>query len=448
MSKENKVTENTEKVKTKYDLKMERRRLEQEKEAKARKRMKIGGIAILVVVIALIAGSIVSSLVRRQTTLQGTYIKIGDYEITKLEYDYYYNSVTNNYVTTYASLLGYMGLDTTIDYAEQAYSETMSWKDFFDQMTVAQIQEVKALKTDAEATGFTYEEAEEYENFKTNLATAAESAGISKSAYYKEMYGDYATEKRVEHLVKETLLAGAYYTKLTEDNAPAQEEIDTYYAEHKNNYDTVDYRSFTFENADVTEESEEDVRKSTVAKLQKSANEFADRLEAGEDFNALSAEYTEDEEEKASYESAEEDHSLSEGVSYSSANYVYSDWLFAEEREAGEIEVIPDEANARCYVLVFEGRNKDEESVNESISSSLASQAVGEYVDALVENYPVTDVKGDLKYLVIQAAAEASEEASENDTSNEEEAEDGTAETDVSEDEASNEDMSSEAVTE
>lgn len=410
MSKENKVTENNEKVKTKYDLKMERRRLEQEKEEKARKRMKIGGIAVMVLLIALIIGSVASSLIRMQTTLKGTYIKIGDYEVTKLEYDYFYNSVTNNYVSTYGSLLGYMGLDTTVDYAEQAYSDTMSWKDFFDQMTVAQIQEMKALTTDAQATGFAYDDAEEYETFKNNLTSAAESAGLSESAYYKEMYGDFATEKRVEHLVKETLLAGAYYTKLTEDNAPSQEEIDAYYEEHKNNYDTVDYRSFTFENADVTEASEEEERKSTVAKLQKSANEFVDRLEAGEDFNALCAEYTENEEEKTNYEDAEQDHSLSQGVSYSSAHYTYSDWLFAEERQAGEIEIVPDEANARCYVLVFEGRSKDEESVNESISSTLATQTVSEYVETLVENYPVTDVKGDLEYLVIQAAAESSAE--------------------------------------
>lgn len=410
MSKENKVTENNEKVKTKYDLKMEKRRLEREKEEKARKRMKIGGIAVMVLLIALIIGSVASSLIRMQTTLKGTYIKIGDYEVTKLEYDYFYNSVTNNYVSTYGSLLGYMGLDTTVDYAEQAYSDTMSWKDFFDQMTVAQIQEMKALTTDAQATGFAYDDAEEYETFKNNLTSAAESAGLSESAYYKEMYGDFATEKRVEHLVKETLLAGAYYTKLTEDNAPSQEEIDAYYEEHKNNYDTVDYRSFTFENADVTEASEEEERKSTVAKLQKSANEFVDRLEAGEDFNALCAEYTENEEEKTNYEDAEQDHSLSQGVSYSSAHYTYSDWLFAEERQAGEIEIVPDEANARCYVLVFEGRSKDEESVNESISSTLATQTVSEYVETLVENYPVTDVKGDLEYLVIQAAAESSAE--------------------------------------
>ena len=47
----------TEKVMTKYDRKMEKRRQEQEKEAKAKKRMKICGTVILVCVVALIIGS-------------------------------------------------------------------------------------------------------------------------------------------------------------------------------------------------------------------------------------------------------------------------------------------------------------------------------------------------------------------------------------------------------
>ena len=68
---------------------------------------------------------------------------------------------------------------------------------------------------------------------------------------------------------------------------------------------------------------------------------------------------------------------------------------------------MPDQANGRCYVLRFEGRNKDEETVNGNISDTLANEAAGDYVETLTENYEVTDVAGDLKYLVIQAQQEA-----------------------------------------
>lgn len=412
MSKKKKETENTEKVMTKYDRKMERRRKEQEKEARAKKRMKIAGIVVVVCLAAVIIGSLGTSLFKRYSTFHGTYVKIGDHELTKLEYDYYYNSVVNNYLSTYSYLLSYMGLDTTKDFDEQEYSDTMSWKDYFDQMTVSQIQEIKALTDDAAAAGFSYDDTEDYESFLANLESNVESAGISKSQYYKEVYGEYANESRVKGFVKETLLASAYYDKLTEDNAPSQEEIDAYYAENKNDYDTVSYRSFTFSSEEVTESSEEAERKDAVVKFQKQANEFKDRLEAGEDFNALCAEYTEDEEEKANYEDAEQDYSLSENEEYSSVDYVIADWLFDETRTSGEMEVIPDEANGRCYVVKFEGRNKDEETVNQSISDSLASEAAGEYVSGLVEGYEVTDVAGKLKYITIQEeASKAAEES-------------------------------------
>jgi len=428
VSKTKKEPENTGKVMTKYDLKMERRRKEREKEERARKRMKIGSIVVLLGIAVLIVGSVGTGIYRKQKVFHGTYVKVGGYGLTQLEYDYYFNSASNNYISNYSYLLSYMGLDPSLDYNDQIYSGEMTWKDFFDQLAVSQIQEVKALKDDAAKNGFTFDEAAEYQTFKEDFAQAAESAGVSKAQYYKNLYGDYATEKNVAPFVKDTLLASAYYEKITEDNAPSQEEIDAYYEENKIDYDTVDYRSFTFESADITEESEEADRTAAVEEFKKSAEEFKERLEAGEDFNTLCIEYAADDETKADYQDEETDYSLEEGVNYSSAYYVYSEWLFDEARTEGEITVVPDEANGRCYVLRFEGRNKDTETVNESISNTLSNQAAGEYVAALTENYEVTDVAGDLKYLVIQAeeeAAQSEEAATEGDTA----AEDAQADT-------------------
>lgn len=436
VSKTKKEPENTGKVVTKYDLKMERRRKEREKEERARKRMKIGSIAVLACIAVLIIGSIGTGIYRKQKMFHGTYVKIGDYDLTQLEYDYYYNSAANNYISNYSYLLSYMGLDTTKDYDEQIYSGEMTWKDFFDQLAVSQIQEVKALKDDAAKTGFTFDEAAEYQTFQENLGQAADGAGVSKAQYYKNLYGAYATEKNVEAFIKETLLASAYYEKITEDNKPSQEEIDAYYAENKNDYDTVDYRSFTFSSADITEASEEADRTAAVGEFEKSAAEFEERLNAGEDFNALCIEYAADAETKAEYEDEENDYSLSSGTDYSSANYVYSDWLFDEARTAGETTVISDEENGKCYVLRFEGRNKDEETVNESISDTLSSQAAGEYVSGLAEGYEVTDVAGKLDYLAIQAKEEA-EQSQETDTAETESADETVG--DTQEDTAGNE---------
>lgn len=409
MSKTNKEPDNTGKVKTKYDLKMEKRRKEREKEERIKKWMRIGSIAVLVCLIVLVAASAGTGIYKKQKYFNGTYVKIGNYDLTQLEYDYYFNSTANNYISTYSYLLSYMGLDASKDYADQVYSGEMTWKDFFDQMTVARIKEVKALKDDAAKTGFTFDEAAEYQTFQENLSQAAAAAGESEGQYYKNFYGEYATAENMEGFVKDNLLASAYYQKLMEDRTPSQEEIDAYYEENKMNYDTVDYRSFTFQRADITENSEEADRTAAVEEFQKSAEEFQSRLEAGEDFNALCIEYAADEETKAKYEDTANDASLTQDVNYERAYYVYSAWLFDEARTEKEITVVPDVANGRCYVLQFEERKKDTETVNNSISDTLSNKAAGEYVASLTEGYEVTDVAGELKYLVLQAQAAAAQ---------------------------------------
>ena len=58
MSNNKQTEEKSEKVMTKYDRKMEKRRIEEEKERKAQKRLKIGSI----VIIAAIAAAIVISI--------------------------------------------------------------------------------------------------------------------------------------------------------------------------------------------------------------------------------------------------------------------------------------------------------------------------------------------------------------------------------------------------
>lgn len=69
----------------------------------------------------------------KYAAVHNTYVKIGDHEITKVEYDYYYNNAVNSYLSMYGSYLPYMGLDTSKDFAQQQYTDNMTWKDYFDQ---------------------------------------------------------------------------------------------------------------------------------------------------------------------------------------------------------------------------------------------------------------------------------------------------------------------------
>lgn len=432
MSKEKEVKKESEKVMTKYEKKQAARMAQQKKDEKSAKLTKLVFTLVCVCIVAAIVFSIGSSVIRRQNAINGTYVKIGEHEVSKVEYDFCYNTVINNYLNMYSSILPYMGLDTSKDFADQQYDESKSWKDAFDEMTVEQLKQVKALVDDSKAQGFTYDVAEDYKKFQDSLESAATEAGVSVKEYYKNNYGEYATEARLEPFEKESLLAAAYFQELLEKNKPSDEEITAYYEENKDDYDLIDYRSFTF-SATIGEDAGEEEKTAAMEVVKASAEEMQAKREAGEDFEALCVQYATGDN-KAAYEDAETEQSLTEGAQKSSVSYVYADWLFSEERKEGDITVISDEASNQYHVVEFVSRSFDESS-NTSISDTLSQSKTGEYVDQLSKAYDITDVAGKLKYLTIleetvsdngvEEGADETEELEESDSGEEVEGADG-----------------------
>lgn len=416
---------------TRYDEKMERRKAQAKKEARDDKILGLTGIVVALLIAGVIIAAIASSFINKNKATKDTYVKVGQHEITKLEYNYYYNITVNNYLNMYSSILPYMGLDTTRNYADQAYSETMSWKDAFDQMTVSQIQQTKSAVDDAKANGFTPDLNQQYEEFRTSMAEAIKTTGMSEAQYYKASFGSFATKVNMEPYIKDQLMVEAYYDELMEKNKPSEEEITAQYESNKKDYDKLTYRSFAF-TADLAEDAAADQIEAAMKELKVQADKMTLRRTAGEDFKALSLEYAKDED-KATYENAETDASLTEKAGYLSVSTIYHDWLFDESRVAGEITVVEDESSRGYYVVEFVERAYDE-TTSSTISDTIANQKASEYMTALAESYEVVDVAGDLLYLTVdQNAVEALPE--EGDAS--EGAETEAAETTVAESSAS-----------
>lgn len=383
------------KVQTKYDRKMEARKQQKIKEQRQEKITKVTAWGIGIALVAAIVISIAVSVINKNNALNGTYIKVGEHELTQVEYDYYYQTTVSSYLNNYSYLLPYMGLDTSVDFDKQTYymDSSMTWKDMFDQMTVEQIKQYKALADDAEKAGFTYDTEEEYAEFVSGVESSASEAGVSVSNYYKEAFGSYATEANIEGFVKESLFANAYYNSLLEANAPADEEIKAYYEENRQSYDKVDYRSFTF-TADLAEDATEEEISAAMDELEEKANAMMQARKEGGDFEALCLENA-SEDAKANYEDAETEYSLSEGAYYSSINSMMADWLFEDGRAEGDIAVLKNDSANVCYVVEFVSRYYDEAD-DENIASTIASQRTSEYLTSLTENYEVVDVKGEL----------------------------------------------------
>ena len=369
MSKNEKVTENKEqkeqteqKVMTKYDRKVQKRKEEKEKEKKEERISTAVGIVFLVALVCLVA----SFPIRTYLATHETYVVINGEEVNKVEFDYVYNTSKNNYITQYGSYLSYFGLDTSKDLSTQMYSDTLTWQDYFEQNAVESLKQNKALMAEAKAAGFTYDTTDEYNTFKETIKTSAAAAGVSDKEYVRSIYGSYATMGRIEEYVKNDMVMNAYYQKLQEDNAPSDDEIQSYYEENKATYDSVDYRLTTIE-ADLPTEPteladpvEETASTDTAADGTAAADTTQDTAYQPSDAEIAKAM----EDAKVLADDAEQtvakDGEAHENEQKSSVNYLISDWLFDDARKAGDTTVITND-NSHCYYAVaFEKRYLDE----------------------------------------------------------------------------------------
>jgi hypothetical protein len=351
----NKKTENAgqkeqknEKVMTKYDLKMERRKKEKEKQKKEEKLSMAVGIAVVVILVAFVA----SFPIRNFIATHETYIKINGENITRVEYDYNYNLSKTSYINQYGTYMTYFGVDFDSDLSTQMYSDELTWKDYFDQYAVDNMKQNKALLAEAEAEGFTYDTTEEYAEYESNLKALASSAGTTVNKYVKEQYGSYATLSRISEYIKESMVINAFYAQKTEEMAPTDDEIESYYQENKDTYDSVDYRISTFgaelpteptELADeepvYTDDGTYTPSEAEVNKAMTDARELAYEAEMT---------ITSDGEEILGTKRS--------GVTSTDAR----DWLFDSSRKAGDTTVIEDEDSYCYYVIAFENRYLDD----------------------------------------------------------------------------------------
>lgn len=397
------------KVMTKYDRKMAARKAQEEKDKRDDKMFKILSSLIGILLVLAVVIGIGTSVINKQSAIKGTYITVGERNVSRLEFDYYYNASVNDYLNTYGSLLPYMGLDTTRDFAEQVYDETMTWKDMFDQRAVQQMQQIYALTDDARTNGFTYDNAADYAERMADYEQAASSAGVTEAEYYKSIFGQYATKNNIAPFIKDGILAAAYYNHLIEANAPSSAEIEAYYQENPQDYDKVDYRSFVF-NAEIGEDASEDDIAKAMGEAEEKANAFVNQRKGGSDFEELCIQNASDEA-KADYEDTATEYCLREGQYRAYIPSAISSWLYEDGRGAGDIEVIASEESQQYYVVEFVNRYYDAEESEAEISDLLASNNTTEYISNLVETYEVSDEKGRLKYLTaLQETVPAEEE--------------------------------------
>lgn len=337
----------TEKVMTKYDLKMQRRK---EEAAKAKKE-ELKGMIIGIVLVAALAAFVLSFPIRSYLAVNGQYIKVGGEKVTHVEFDMQYNISKNSYIQQMGQYLSMFGMTnmSTIEY--QAYSDNMTFGDYFAQMAAESLREQKGLLAKAKEAGFNYDTDAEMDAMKAALEENAKAEGVTLDAYVQSLYGSLATWNRVKPYLEKTLYASAYYNKVMEDNMPSEEEIQAEYEANTVNYDSVDYHMTIVE-----------------AELPETAPDGT--VEKDEEGNEIPYEPTEEEVEaamKEAYKKAQEaektvakDGTEYTGVNLSSASTYIKDFLEDESRKSGDTTIAELSSTNRYWAVSFDRRYLDE----------------------------------------------------------------------------------------
>ena len=358
------IEEQKEKAVTKYDLKMQKRA---EEKARAKKEKQVSLITSILIVAALVC-FMASFPIRSYLTVHGTYVKVAGENISRLEFDYNYNMALNNYMNQYGTYLSYMGLDLTGDLSTQMYSDSLTFKDFFEKMAVENIIQTKALKAEAKAAGFTYDATKDYEDYLNYVSQAAEAAGMTEKQFVQENFGAYATTSRLKPIVMENLESSAYYDSVSDEKMPSDEDAENYYAENKDSYDSIDYRMTVInaelpteptDLADKTEDTTTTDNTTGSTSTDSTTGTDTTTYEPSEAEIAYAMEQAKAEADTA-LKSIAKDGELKENAKRTSLASVTREWLFDESRKVGDTTVIEDEPNNRYYVLAFEKRYLDE----------------------------------------------------------------------------------------
>ena len=230
---------------------------------------------ILTVVGAVAAVLLIAAVILINSTFFDTRVPavtIGDDTFTAAEVRYAKQMSYSSFCSSNSSFLSYL-LDTSkpLDEQQCMFNSEITWDEYFLQEGLNYLRQTTALYNAAIAEGYTLTE-DDAALIDSNLemiSLSASTYGYTTDGYIAACYGEGNNERSVRAMMERSLIASAYANDKQESLAAALtgEELDEYYAENRDSYNTVSYltalvpykteetdSSGDGENSEVTEE--------------------------------------------------------------------------------------------------------------------------------------------------------------------------------------------------
>ncbi|NLL38157.1 MAG: hypothetical protein GX254_01015 [Clostridiales bacterium] len=316
------------------------------KEKKREKRIKTAvtvGVILLLVVLVVFNSSLFYTVMAA--------VKIGDWNFTAAEFNYYYNSILNSIYNSYYQQFGEyasMLLDIRKPLSKQQYTEGVTWEEYIETQAMEKMKSVAMLVTAAENEGYVLNQdaEDEIQNIMTDYKAASTQSGFpGLDSFLKSNFGKGVNEKLLRKLVRWEVTASYYQKELLDRLEYTHEELDGKYDENASEYNLITYcRYYVDGSANMEEGLDETTAMNEAFKI-------ADTIKAGrteEAFADLVMQYVPEERRE---EYSEPDALLRKNISPSSLNDVYREWLTSPERKYGDTEVF--ESGTGYYVLLY-----------------------------------------------------------------------------------------------
>ena len=250
-------------------------------------------------------------------------------EYSVAEYNWLYTNsvyeIYNNYYSQYGQLAVYF-FNPGGNLSEQVYNQETgeTWADYVKTYTDNTLIEMTKLYDAGKAAGYEMEEGlyETIENEWNSIKETAAENGVSANNYAEMNYGRGVNEKVFREMEERYFYAFNYAQELAENEKVSASDVDAYYSENKEMFDSVSYKVF-FANATVEEGGDKEAAK---ADAKAKAEAVLEGTEEGE-FTAYNYQVK------------------------SSVNPLFADWVFDAARTAGEKELF--ESESGCYVVEF-----------------------------------------------------------------------------------------------
>ena len=325
------------------------------KEQKEAKKLKTYTTVFVVAIVAvLVAGLVFAGInlytksgIVEKNMVAGT---VNDEEINSVQMSYYYIDTVNStfsqwsdaYGDSLSMYLSFMGLDPTLPLSEQAYSEELTWADYFVEYAFEQAKSEYLLAAAAEEAGFTLSEDEELalENTVSTMTMYAALYGYEDvDTYLKATYGPGADEASYREYYAKSTLAAAYYEAYNESMDIGDAEIRAYEEGRYDEFSSYKFASYHLsyesyltggvENAEgkmtYTEEQKQAARDAAMADA-----EMLAQYSTVEELDAAIAELN------ASVTSLPANCTVFDNSQYSAISSIYRDWLTEDGRKEGD----------------------------------------------------------------------------------------------------------------